>query len=93
LLINAQESAFRQWPGIILPQHEIAITRGSGTWGASIMTSVGSFASFFVGLFVGEVTLFLFLALVRQDSVVDIAESPPLAAGQEARESVAVEPA
>jgi hypothetical protein len=52
---------------------------------------MASWTWFFAGLFVGEVTLFLFLALVRQDSSGENVESPPLAAGQEARESVPVE--
>jgi hypothetical protein len=49
------------------------------------MASWGSFAlGFFAGLLVGEVTLFFFLTLVRQDSAVEIVEkSPPLAAGHE----------
>jgi hypothetical protein len=44
---------------------------------------VGSFVWFFVGLFVGQVTLFLFLAVVRQDSANETVESPSLAAGHE----------
>jgi hypothetical protein len=48
------------------------------------MTWLGSFAWFFVGLFVGEVTMFLFLALVRQgDDAIKTLESPPLDAGHE----------
>jgi len=62
--------------------------------GACIMASFGSFAWFFVGLFVGEVTLVFFLALIRQDSAVGTVESPPLAAEHEApahRESLPLE--
>jgi hypothetical protein len=59
------------------------------------MASWGSFAwGFFAGLLVGEVTLFFFLALVRQGSAVETVESPRLAAGHEApasREPVPVE--
>jgi hypothetical protein len=47
------------------------------------VASLGSFAWFFVGLFVGQVTLFLFLAIVRQDRAIETVESPPLAAGHE----------
>jgi len=48
------------------------------------MASWGSFAwGFFAGLFVGQATLFFFLALVRQGSAVEVAESPPIAAGHE----------
>jgi len=44
----------------------------------------GLFALGFVaGLFVGEVTLAFFLALVRKGSAVEVAESPPLAYGHE----------
>jgi hypothetical protein len=44
----------------------------------------GPFALGFVaGLFVGEVTLAFFLALVRKGSAVEVAESPPIAAGHE----------
>jgi hypothetical protein len=61
------------------------------------MASWGSFAwFFFVGFFVGQVTLGFFLALVRQGSAVEIVDSPPLAAEHEApvsRESIAVEAA
>ena len=39
----------------------------------------GSFGCGFVaGLFVGQVTLAFFLALVRQDRAVEVVESPPL---------------
>jgi hypothetical protein len=49
-----------------------------------MMTWWGPFALGFVaGLFVGEVTLVFFLALVRQGSAVEVTESPPLAAGDE----------
>ena len=34
---------------------------------------------FVAGLFVGQVTLAFFLALVRQDRAVEVVESPPLA--------------
>ena len=48
------------------------------------MASWTSFAwGFFAGLLVGEVTLFFFLAVVRQDSPVETVESPLLAAGHE----------
>ena len=61
------------------------------------MASCGLFAwGFFVGLFVGQVTLGFFLALVRQGSSVDIVESPPIAAGHETparRDSFPVEAA
>jgi hypothetical protein len=61
------------------------------------MASWGSFAwGFFAGLLVGEVTLFFFLAVVRQGSAVETVESPPLAAGHEMparRESVSIEAA
>ena len=44
------------------------------------MTWWGSFGCGFVaGLFVGQVTLAFFLALVRQDRAVEVVESPPLA--------------
>jgi len=42
------------------------------------MASWTSFAWFFVGLFVGEVTLVFVLALIRQSSAVETVESPPL---------------
>lgn len=52
------------------------------------MTWWGPFACGFVaGLFVGQVTLAFFLALVRQGSAVDVAESPPLAAEHETLDS------
>ena len=60
------------------------------------MASWTSFAWFFVGLFVGEVTLVFVLALIRQSSAVETVESPPLAAGHETsarHESVPVEAA
>jgi hypothetical protein len=38
---------------------------------------------FVAGLFVGEVTLAFFLALVRKGSAIEVAESPSLAAGHE----------
>ena len=60
------------------------------------MASWGSFAwVFFVGFFVGQVTLGFFLALVRQGSAVEIVDSPLLAAEQApvSRESIAVEAA
>jgi hypothetical protein len=47
------------------------------------MASLGSFAWFFVGLFVGQVTLLLFLAVVRQDRTIETAESLPIDAGHE----------
>jgi hypothetical protein len=47
------------------------------------MASLGSFFWFFVGLFVGQVTLLLFLALLRQDGAIEPVESPPLAAEHE----------
>jgi hypothetical protein len=47
-----------------------------------IMASWGSFAwGFFVGLFIGQVTLVFFLALVRQGNTEQVSEySPPIAA-------------
>jgi len=48
------------------------------------MTWWGPFALGFVaGLFVGEVTLACFLAIVRKDGAVEVTESPPLAAEHE----------
>jgi hypothetical protein len=59
------------------------------------MASWTSFGwGFFAGLFVGQVTLVFFLALVRQGTTAEIVASPPLADGYEAsvhRESVPVE--
>jgi hypothetical protein len=49
-----------------------------------MMTWWGPFALGFVtGLFVGEVTLAFFLALVRQGSAIEVVESPPLAGEHE----------
>jgi hypothetical protein len=48
------------------------------------MASWGSFACvFFVGFFVGQVTLGFFLAFLRKGSAFEIVDSPPLAAGLE----------
>jgi hypothetical protein len=49
-----------------------------------MMTWWGPFALGFVaGLFVGEVTLAFFLALVRKGTAVEVTGSPPLAAEHE----------
>ena len=57
---------------------------------------MASWGSFVWGFFVGQVTLGLFLALVRQGSASDVVESPPIAAGHETpagRESFSIEAA
>jgi hypothetical protein len=68
---------FRRWFGAILPQHGGAVVIPVWNRGR-IMASLGSFAWFFVGLFVGQVTLLLFLAVVRQDCTIETAESLPI---------------
>jgi hypothetical protein len=44
---------------------------------------MASWGFFFVGLFVAQATLVLFLAIIRQDSAVEVVDSAPLAAGHE----------